>query len=975
MTMSGAVAGFELVREQSIPELDTAARLFRHRRTGAEVLSLANCDENKTFAVTFRTLPSDDTGVAHILEHSVLSGSCKYPVKELFMELLKGSCATFINAMTYPDKTCYPVASTNLKDFYNLVDVYFDVVFNPLLDSYTLDQEGWHFELEGPDAPLCYRGVVFNEMKGAYSQQDAHIGEQVTRALLPSTIYAHSSGGDPRYIPELSYAQWRAFHHRFYHPSNARICFWGNDPEEKRLQIVDAVLKPFDRQPASETTALQPRFSAPRRSSCPIPAAAADAQVGRGAVSVGWLLSDGQDTPEVRIAIRVLNEILIGSPASPLRKALLDSGLGEDLIDGADWDELRQPLFVTGLKGVREANHDRVEALVLDTLQNLVRSGIDPAAVDAALNTVEFALRENGTWARGVGTILRSLETWLYEGDPIAALAFEQPLLAVRAGLATDPRYFEKMIERYLLTNPHRSMVQHVPDAELLARQEADEKTRLAKIHSQLGNEEVQKILAKTQVLKRRQETPNSTAALAKLPMLRLADLDTKNSEIPREVISNGGTPILHHGLSTNGIAYVDVGFDLRTLPGDELAYVPVLARALIELGTNKENEVTFAHRIARHTGGIEPHAFALTKTDGKSAAAWLVLRGKATVAKTNELIDIFRDLLLSARLDQRERLHRLVLEEKAQLESNLSPSGSYYCGLRLKAAATEAGFANEQMYGVSQLAFLRQLAAEIETDWPTVLARLTTIRSKLIVRSSAIANVTVDAKAWAPLRSQIEALLGCLPSDNPAPAVWRPLGNRRNEGLVVPTQVNYVAKGTRILDFAARPKGTALAVCRWVSLAWLIPKIREQGGAYGASLDFERYSGYLALTSYRDPNVLETVTTFDGTGAFLRTLELGASDLVRSIIGALNGVDPYQLPGAKGFTSLMRYLVGQTELERQKLRDELFATTAIDFRNFADIMEAVRDRGQIVVMGAEESLSEANRARGGDWLALTNVL
>src|SRR5215813_6778615 len=521
--MSCAHPDFELVREQSIPELDTTARLFRHSRTEAQVLSLSNRDENKSFAVTFRTLPSDDTGVAHILEHSVLSGSRKYPVKELFMELLKGSCATFINAMTFPDKTCYPVASTNLKDFYNLVDVYFDVVFNPLLESHTLDQEGWHFELEGPSAPLRYKGVVFNEMKGAYSQQDAHNGEQVTRALLPNTIYANSSGGDPRHIPELSHAQWRDFHHRFYHPSNARICFWGDDPEETRLRLVAEALKPFDRQPASEAIGLQSHFTGPRRSSAIIPAAAVDADDRKGAVSIGWLLSDGDDKPEVRIAIRALKEILVGSSASPLRKALLDSGLGEDLIGGAEWDEMRQPVFVTGLKGVRETNHGLVEPLILDTLKSLAQSGIDPAAVDAALNTIEFALRENGTWARGVGTILRSLETWLYEGDPIAALAFEQPLMAVRAGLAENPRYFEEMIAHYLLTNPHRSMVEHAPDAELLARQEADEKLHLAKIRSGLDDEELQKILGKTRELKRRQATPNSPAALAKLPMLRLA--------------------------------------------------------------------------------------------------------------------------------------------------------------------------------------------------------------------------------------------------------------------------------------------------------------------------------------------------------------------------------------------------------------------------------------------------------------------
>ena len=973
--MSDAYAGFELVREQSIPELDTAARLFRHRRTRAEVLSLSNRDENKSFAVTFRTLPFDDTGVAHILEHSVLSGSRKYPVKELFMELVKGSCATFINAMTYPDKTCYPVASTNLQDFYNLVDVYFDVVLNPLLESHTLDQEGWHFELERADAPLSYKGVVFNEMKGVYSLQDTHIGEQIMRALLPNTIYANSSGGDPRHIPALNHAGWREFHHRFYHPSNARICFWGDDPEETRLRIVNEALTPFDLQPVSGTIALQPRFTAPVRSSGRVPAAAVDAQDGKGAVSIGWLLSDGEHTPEQRIAIRVLKEILVGSPASPLRKALLDSGLGEDLIGGAGWDEMRQPVFVTGLKGVSEANRDRIEPLVLDTLENLVRSGIDQAAADAAVNTIEFALRENGTWARGIGTILRSFETWLYDGDPIAALAFEQPLAAVQAGRGESPRYFEKMIEQYLLANPHRSTIWHAPDAELLTRQEADEKARLAKIRSGLGDEELQRITAKSLELKHRQETPNSPEALAKLPMLRLGDLDRKNTVIPREVMTLEGRPVLMHGLSTNGIAYIDIGFDLQTLSGDELAYVPVLARALTELGTDNEDEVTFARRIAGHTGGIEPRAFSLTKTDAKSTAAWLVLRGKATVAKAAELIAIFRDLLLSARLDQRERLRRLVLEEKARLEANLVPMGSYYCGLRLKAGANESGFANEQLYGVSQLAFLRRLAAETETDWAAALAHLTAIRSKLIMRSSAIASVTVDTNAGASLLAQIDRLLGSLPTGSYTPLAWQPLTRPRNEGLVVPTQVNYVAKGTGILDFAARPDGAALAVCRWLTLAWLVPKIREQGGAYGASLDFERRSGYLALTSYRDPNLLETLATYDATGAFLRALQLSDSDLARSIIGALNGVDPYQLPGARGFTSLQRYLIDQTEVDRQRLRDELFATMPADFRDFADVMDGVRDHGQVVVMGSEATLSEANRAQGGGWLTLEKIM
>ena len=491
---------------------------------------------------------------------------------------------------------------------------------------------------------------MFNEMKGAYSLQDAHIGEQVTRALLPSTIYANSSGGDPRHIPELTHASWRDFHRRFYHPTNALICFWGDDPEATRLRIVHEALEGFERGPEAGNIALQARFAGPRHSSSPIPTSTNDARDGKGAVSVAWLLSDGDDTPDVRISIRVLKEILVGSPASPLRKALLDSSLGEDLIGGADWDDMRQAVFVTGLKGVKETDRNRVEALVLDTLKALVQSGIDPAAVDAALNSIEFALRENGTWARGIGTILRSLDTWLYGRDPIAALAFEKPLSTLRADYAKNPRHFEEMIERFFLNNAHRSTIWHAPDADLLARQEAEEKVRLNKICEGLDDNKLKQIAANGLELKRRQETPNSPSALAKLPVLHLADLDRKNAVIPREVMMLADRPVLHNALSTNGIAYVDIGFDMQALSGDELAHVPVLARALIELGTDKEDEISFAHRIARHTGGIDPHAFALTKTDAKSTTAWLLLRGKSTVAKAAELIAIFRDLLLSAR-------------------------------------------------------------------------------------------------------------------------------------------------------------------------------------------------------------------------------------------------------------------------------------------------------------------------------------
>ena len=699
--------------------------------------------------------------------------------------------------------------------------------------------------------------------------------------------------------------------------------------------------------------------------------AAASAE-GRGALSVGWVLSDGPEIAEKRLAWAVLHEIMTGTSASPLRKTLLDSGLGEDLI--SIFDEVRQRIFITGLKGVAESDKDKVEPLVLETLGKISKDGLDPAAIEASINSLEFDLRERNSSNRGISAMIAALRTWNYGSDPIAALAFEAPLAALKSALKTNPRYFEQMIRESFIDNPHRSVVWHAPDPELLARQEAEEKQRLTKIGEGLSPAERARIAAETQELKRRQEAPNTPEQLAKLPALRIADLDRRNIEIPRAVATLGGRPSVHHDLPTNGIAYIDLGFDLHALPVADLGLVPVLARAIVELGTDRDDETAMAQRIQRHTGGVSLSPMALGRLGGVGEAAWLFLRGKATLPKTGELLSIFRDLLQSARLDQKDRLKRLVLEEKAQIESGLVMSGNRYCSLRLKARTSSAGYATELMDGVSQLVFLRQLASDIDADWATVLQRLLRARDALLNRSSMITHVTLDNDAFGRIRPEIEKLLAEIPARAFAPAVWQPASFPKAEALLVPAQVNYVAKGADARLFGFKPGGAGLAINRWLSLAWLIPKIREQGGAYGASFDVDLRTGELAFTSYRDPNVLSTLETYDGTGDYLRALELAETDLTRSIVGAVNRIDPYQLPGPQGFTSLSRYLVGQTEEARQKLRDELFATKPADFRAFAGVVDGVRDNGAIVIMGGAETLDRINSDKGGNWLTLTTV-
>ncbi|HMN62555.1 MAG TPA: insulinase family protein, partial [Anaerolinea sp.] len=481
----GLHPAFEQIHQERIPEVNSLATLYKHLRTGAEILSLENDDENKVFGITFRTPAPDSTGLPHIMEHSVLCGSRKYPVKEPFIELAKGSLNTFLNAMTYPDKTCYPVASQNLQDFYNLIDVYLDAVFYPNITPHTLQQEGWHYEIDDPDAPLTFKGVVFNEMKGAYSSADDLLDQESQARLYPDITYGVDSGGDPVHIPDLTYAQFKAFHQTFYHPSNARIYFYGDDDPARRLELLDAYLSQFDPLQVPSTIPLQPLFDHPRRATAPYEASPEDT---RSLLTVSWMLPEAADA-ELAIGLSILDHILIGSPASPLRKALIDSGLGEDLTGrGLDLG-YRQPFYSVGMKGVAPENTLRVEQLILDSLAALARDGIDPATVSASLNTVEFRLRElnTGRFPRGLAIMLGALETWLYDGDPFDSLRINPPLESIKARLARGERYFEALLHAHLVENLHRSTVVPEPDPDLARRRAEAETDRLAQIKAAMS--------------------------------------------------------------------------------------------------------------------------------------------------------------------------------------------------------------------------------------------------------------------------------------------------------------------------------------------------------------------------------------------------------------------------------------------------------------------------------------------------------
>jgi presequence protease len=973
--------GFTLLAERQIPEINTLARFYRHERTGAQLLSLENDDENKVFAITFRTPPPDSTGLPHIMEHSVLCGSKKYPLKEPFIELVKGSLNTFLNAFTYPDKTCYPVASQNLQDFYNLVDVYVDAVFHPLLAPTTLQQEGWHYELESLDAPLTLKGVVFNEMKGALSDPDDLLGDEVRFSLFPNHPYGVNSGGDPRYIPDLTYDAFKAFHARYYHPSNAWIFFYGNDDPQVRLQRMQAYLDEFesldtDRAASTARTSsdsaipLQPRFVEPRRTVVPFDPGD-DPTSARGQLVVNWLLDDSND-PQTSLALTILAHILIGTPASPLRKALIDSGLGEDLAGSGLETSLRQGLFSIGLKGLAVDSADnllagkQVEQLIWDTLRSLAKDGIDPEQIAASLNTVEFHLRENNTghFPRGLALMLRSLTTWLYDQDPLVPLAFEAPLAAIRERLGWGDRLFEDLIQRFFLYNQHHTVVILQPEPGYSQRKDEEEAHRLAVAKSMMSPAELERIMASARRLQQIQQTPDSPEALASLPGLKLADLERQNRLIPLESSQFAGCQLLYHDLFTNGILYLDLGFDLHLLPQELLPYIPLFGRALLEMGTETQDFVRLSQRIGVNTGGIRPTHIATTVRNQPQSAAWLILRSKVMASQASELFSILRDILLTPRLDNQERFRQIVLEYKAGMEASLLPGGHRLVNSRLRAHFNEAGWVEEQMGGLEALFFLRDLARRVDSDWPGVLEQLETIRRLLVNRNAMLCNATQDAAGWKNSQPLLAAFLEALPAAAAQAVSWTPGAALPYEGLAIPAQVNFVGKGANLFDFGYRPHGSASVITKYLDSTWLWERVRVQGGAYGGFSVFNHRSGVFTFLSYRDPNILDTLKNFDETARFLNELDLSPEELERGIIGAIGDLDAYQLPDAKGFTSLVWRLTKESDEDRQRWREQILGTTLADFRHFGAALEPVREKGLVSILGSAEALNTANAER-----------
>ncbi len=946
---------FETIWEREVKEINSKATLFRYKKNGAEILSIENEDENKVFGITFRTPPSNSTGVAHILEHSVLCGSRKYPLKEPFVELLKGSLQTFLNALTFPDKTSYPVASQNEQDFYNLIDVYLDAVFHPLLSEETFLQEGWHLEIEKDQESPRIVGVVYNEMKGAYSSPDSLLLEYSQQSLFPDTTYGVDSGGHPEKIPELSYKEFIEFHKKFYHPSNTKIFFWGNDETKLRLEILDKYLSGFDHKKVDSHIPLQKRFSSPRKVEIPYPPQGKNP---RGYfITLNWLMEE-TSLIYVNFALQILEYLLVNMDSSILKRALIESGLGEKLTGVGLEEDIRQMYFSTGLKGVEKQNLEKVEALIFSTLEDVYKNGFDPSLVEAALNSFEFDLRENnsGSLPRGLVSMFRSLTTWLYDEDPLLPLAFEKPLGLIKSNLKQGERIFEELVAKYMLNNPHHSVVILKPQEDLRDRMEERERNRARQLLEKISKQEVSKKLI---ALKKYQQKIDRPEDLEKLPHLKRQDLPEREVEIPCESLPLDRGEILLHDLFTNNILYIDIAFDISRVPQRHLPYVNLLGRLLVEMGTQRLDYSALDRKIQTHTGGIHHELFVSTPIGTSDPIARLLLRAKVMGPKMDHLFEILKEILLEVNLSNKDRFKQILLQEKARLETSLIPAGHLMVSTRLKSKLSSSAWIEEQIAGINYLLFLRYLVGEVDRDWDGILYKLERTREMLCTSSPIVFNLTGDKALLPKAKESCKNLLRSLsPKNNPQ---HRPLYQIEigNEAIYIPAQVNFVAKGISLKKNGYEFKGSHLVVMRYLRNTWLWNKIRAEGGAYGAFGSLDRFSRCLSFVSYRDPCVYETIHNFDACGEFLKNLNLEEREIEKAIVGCIGDIDKYRLPDAKGLLSLMRHLIGDTRENREKMRQEILTTTKEDFIKFAQYLDDIKE-GEIVVLGSEEKISQA---------------
>ncbi len=956
------LAEYEILDEHRVEDVQSDGFILRHKKSGARIAILSNNDDNKVFYIGFRTPPEDETGVPHIIEHTTLCGSKKFPVKDPFIELAKGSLNTFLNAMTYPDKTVYPVASCNDQDFKNLMDVYLDAVFNPNITKYEeiFKQEGWHYELTGKDDELKINGVVYNEMKGAYSSPDEVLSSQIYRSLFPDNTYSKDSGGNPEYIPKLTYEAYLDFYHKYYHPSNSYIYLYGDMDVVERLEWLDKeYLSLYDYKKVNSEINKQPAFDEIKNVEAQYSITMDDTQENKTYLSYNRVVGDTLDEMLYQ-AFDVLDYALVSSPGAPVKQALIDAGIGDDVYGSYDAGIL-QPVFSFVAKNANASQADEFESIIENTLKEVVKTGINKEALLAGINSSEFKFREAdfGQFPKGLLFGLNCLDSWLFDDmKPFIHLECLGTFAKLRKAVDTD--YFEKLIQEYLLDNTHGSSVTVKPKRGLGNEREEALAKELSNYKASLSDEEIKKLIEDTEHLKKYQEEPSSDEDLRKLPMLTRADMK-KNamafSNIEDELLD---VKVVRHDIESNGIDYISFLFDAGDFAQSELGYLGFFTNALGLVSTEKYSYTDLANATNIYTGGISTGTASHPDIKDRNNFVFkFEVKLKVLEKNLDKALELMEQMLLSSDFTDTKRLGELVAQIKARLQANLSSSGHLVAAMRSMSSFSRYALYQDELKEIAFYRSICRIEKELSESPKSVSDKLAAIAKKLFARNRMLISFTGNNEAYCNAKPSLEKVIAGFDKMSAVGNQAEVHFNTAKEAFIDASQIQYVAKTGDFICEGYEYTGALRLLRIILSYDYLWINVRVKGGAYGCMNTFLR-SGESYFVSYRDPNLSDTLDVYDRIPEYIKSFSPDERDMTKYIIGTFSALDTPMNPEAKGSRSLSAYLEGITYEQIQKERNEILNAQPEDIRRLADLVEAVLKKDSICVIGNENMIKES---------------
>ena len=948
---------YELIKEKYIEEVASNVKLLKHIKSGARILLFENNDENKVFSVGFRTPPTDDTGVPHILEHSTLCGSKKFPVKDPFIELLKGSLNTFLNAMTYPDKTVYPVASCNDKDFANLMEVYMDAVFYPnvYLHEEIFKQEGWHYELENVDADIIYNGVVYNEMKGAFSSPEQVVMRESRHALFPDTTYGVESGGDPEFIPNLTYEAFKNFHHRFYSPANSYIIMYGNMNMEEKLNWLDEeYLSKFDVIKVDSHIDYQKPFTTPIHEEIFYPVGKDESLENKTYYSYNAVIGTYEDA-KLNLAFQILNYALLEAPGAPLKQAIIDAGIGSDIL--SDFDSgLLQPVLSIIVKDAQSGKEQVLDEVINKTLKELVTKGIDKKSIQAAINYYEFKYREAdfGGAPKGLVYGLNAMETWLYDdNDPFTKLEYNAQFSSLKEELNTN--YYEELINKYLLNNNHVAYVTVSPSNTLGAEKEQALKEKLVAYKASLTKEELEKLVNDTKALKEYQATPSTLEELATIPLLTREDIDDKVEPLYNEEQILDGVKVLKHNVETNGIGYLNFCFNTKDVPNELIPYVGLLQNVLGYVDTTKYTYQNLTQEININTGGINPRTKIISIGDN-DVLPLFVFETKALYDKIPFVFDTVKEIITSSKLNNKRRLMEILGENKSQRQMMLMGRGHVASMNRAFSYIRSSSYYNELVDGISEYQFIEDLCLNFETKYEEIITNLEKVIKLIFRKENLIISYTATNNAY---DKYLTDFVNSLYKEEVQKGKFEFTPNLLNEGFRTPSTVQYVARVGNFKE-VGNYTGAFQVFAMALRYDYLWMQVRVLGGAYGCMSNFTR-NGNVYFVSYRDPNLEKTMDVYMNIPNYIDSFNPSTDDLTKYIIGAIGMLDTPLSPKDKGARSFLAYLQNVTYEDLKQERHEVLNVTLDDIKALKPLIEKALNDNALCVIGNENKIEDSN--------------